>query len=142
MTCTFFGHGDATGDAADKAERAIEELIREKGVCLFYVGNHGGFDKTVASILRRLKAAYPHIEYYVVLAYVPTASSALSKNTLLPENIETAHPKGAIHKRNMWMIENSDYVITYFAHGLSRAYRYKKAAIKKGKNVLEISDLT
>ena len=71
MTCTFFGHRNAPDTIKPILRKAIVNLIENRGVDLFYVGNQGAFDRTAISVLRGLKEEYPQIQYYVVLAYVP-----------------------------------------------------------------------
>lgn len=72
MTCTFFGHRDVSREIEKPLTAAIIDLIENKGVKKFYVGNQGGFDRMVRARLKELKKKYPHIEYAVVLAYMPT----------------------------------------------------------------------
>ena len=68
-------------------------------------------------VLRELAEEYPDIRYAVVLAYLPEAISqeADFSDTMLPEGVETIHPKYAITWRNNWMLRESDYVVTYNA---------------------------
>lgn len=136
-TCTFFGHSDAPHDLRSAIKGKITALIEQHGVELFYVGNHGQFDSMVRSVLKELAATYP-IGYSVVLAYFPNERTA-EENTLLPEGIELCHPKGAIDFRNKWMLERSDYVITYVTRSWGGAAKYKKAALKCKKTVIELS---
>ncbi len=69
MIATFFGHRYAPQKIEPALCEALSDLIKNKNVDLFYVGNHGGFDRAVRRCLKALKLRYPHIKYYVV-AYV------------------------------------------------------------------------
>ena len=61
-------------------------------------------------------------------------------DTILPEGIETVIKRFAINYRNKWMIEQSDFVVTYVVHdGGSGAAQFKKLAERKGKTVIELS---
>jgi hypothetical protein len=61
-------------------------------------------------------------------------------DTLLPEGIETAPKRFAITYRNKWMIEQSDFVVTYVVHdAASGAAQFKKLAERRGKTVMELS---
>lgn len=71
MTCCFFGHKDAPSSIYKKLEEAVEMLIVDKDVTSFLVGNQGQFDSMALKALKRIKAKYPHINYNVVLAYMP-----------------------------------------------------------------------
>lgn len=70
MICTFFGHSHCPDSVNPILKEKLIELIVEKGVNKFYVGNHGYFDYIVRTTLSELKKEYPQIEYYVVLAYL------------------------------------------------------------------------
>lgn len=141
-SCTFFGHRDAPSNIAHYLRAAIIDLIENRGVDLFYVGNQGAFDRTAIRVLRGLKEAYPQIQYYVVLAYVPQNKERLgledSDSTLYPECLDKTPPKYAIIKRNRWMIERADFVITYVTHITGGAADFKALAERKGKTVINL----
>ena len=120
----------------------IKELIEKNNVNMFYVGNHGNFDRLVLYCLLDLKKEYPDIDYAVVYAYLPHKEDYLLKNcnTVFPEELENIFPKGAITKRNMWMIDKADFVITYVCHSFGGTYEFKEISLKKGKRVIEISE--
>ncbi len=140
-TCTFFGHRDVTTDIEQSLLAVLTDLILNKNVDLFYVGNHGGFDSLVKRSLEKLKNKYPHIKYYVVLAYLPTSKNDSDidyTETIYPEGLEAVPKRFAIIKRNVWMIDNSDYVVTHVCHNTSCASKFKELAEKKKKNVINI----
>lgn len=142
MAVTFFGHRDAHNINTEKLFIMLSEMIENDGVNTFYVGNNGNFDKAVLSVLVRLKDKYKHVEYTVVLAYMPREAHseyATEYPTILPEEVAGSFPKFAISARNLWMIENSDTVITYVNHNFGGAAKYKALAKKKGKRVIEVS---
>ena len=39
------------------------------------------------------------------------------EDTMFPEVLELVHPRYAIERRNGWMLERSDYFVTYVHHG-------------------------
>ena len=39
------------------------------------------------------------------------------EDTMFPEGLELVHPRYAIERRNGWMLERSDYFVTYVHHG-------------------------
>ena len=142
MICTFFGHSNTPPSVEALLEDKIVNLIESRGVSKFYVGNHGGFDYIVLSVLKRIKAKYKHIKYYVVLAYLPTRLKEFDTtdytDTIYPEGLEDVPYKFAISKRNEWMIEQSDFVIAYVNRSFGGAYTYYKKAKNKGKEVINI----
>ncbi len=142
MTCTFFGHRDTPGEIEPLLRRVLLNLIQKEKVDLFYVGNHGTFDYMVRRNLKRLKEEYPHINYAVVLAYMPGEKNDYREedysDTIFPDGLENTPPKYAIIKQNEWMIERSDYVVVYVKHTFGGASKFKDLAEKKEKRIVDI----
>ena len=143
MICTFFGHRDAPSSVEPKIREIIELLIVAKDVTCFYVGNNGNFDSIVHRQLRQLGEKYPHIRYYVVLAYMPTVKDEFDitnySETIYPEGLESVPPRFAISKRNQWMVEKADIVVTYVKYSTGGAAQAKKLAERKGKTIVDIT---
>ena len=142
--CTFFGHKDTPEMIAPVLQTVLIDLIEHEHVTLFYIGNHGTFDLLVKNQLNQLKKRYPTIQTVIVLAYLPiNQSSKKAENdleTIYPEGMEHVHPKYAIIKRNRWMLDQSDYVITYVTHSWGGAAQFASLAQKKGKVVINLSN--
>ena len=138
--CTFFGHRDCLETIKPKLKEVLAALIMNHGVDMFYVGNQGQFDVIVRSVLRELKKEYPQITYAVVLAYMPGKKTEYDdySDTIIPEGIESVHPRYAISWRNDWMLRQSDYVVTYITHRWGGAYKFSEKARKQKKNVINI----
>ena len=141
MVCTFFGHKDTPKEIESILKSTLIDLIENKNVNMFYVGNNGNFDTMVRRQLENLSQTYP-ITYNIVLAYLPTKKSEYDDytNTILPEGIETIPKRFAISYRNKWMVEQSDVVVTYVTHGFGGAWQFKEMAEKQGKTVIELSE--
>ena len=141
-TCTFFGHRECPENIKESLRNMLIELIETKGVDTFYVGNQGSYDSMVRSVLRELKVAYPHIEYAVVLAYMPREQDIYDPDhyseTMLPEGIETVPKRFAISWRNKWMINNSDYVVSYINHDWGGAAQFVELARRKKKIIYNL----
>lgn len=124
--CTFFGHRNAPEYLKNEIYKMIEFLIKERRVDRFYVGNNGNFDRMVLCLLEGAKGKYPFISYYVVLAYHPVAArygeERYYKNTIIADRLEGVPKRFAISKRNGWMIEKSDYMISYVTASYGGAY--------------------
>ena len=138
--CTFFGHSACYGLDAAVLRNAIENLIKQ-GADDFLVGHQGQFDGMVQSCLKSLQAQYPHIQYRVVLAYLPAEKQAHTdmSNTMYPE-IE-GHPKFAIERRNRWMIGQSDCCLCYVNRTWGGAYKFAWQAKQKGLTVINLGKL-
>ncbi len=134
LTCTFFGHKDTPKEIESTLRSTLVDLIENKNALKFYVGNHGNFDYMVKRCLIELKEIYP-IDYALVLAYFPGkkhyTKEENSTDTILPDGIETVPRKFAINYCNKWMIEQSDYVVTYVKYAVGGAARFKEIAEKK-----------
>lgn len=141
MVCTFFGHRDCPDTTKPKLRSTIIDLIENHNVDMFYVGKQGQFDAMVRSALKQLKQEYPHIDYAVVLAYMPGKQNNYEdySDTMLPEGIETVHPRYAISWRNNWMLKRSDYVVTYITHSWGGAAKFVKKARTSKKIVLNLA---
>lgn len=135
--CTFFGHGDCPETKYSNILQAIQNLITEKNIITFYVGTQGNFDSLVYRALCNLRADFPQIRIYRVLAYLPKDNSLISDSILL-EGIGLIHPRYAISWRNRWMIEHSDYVIAYITHNYGGAARFVNEAERRGKTIIRV----
>ena len=140
MAVTFFGHSDTPECARAKIKEEIRDIIHKTNERTFYVGNQGSFDRMVIGVLSELKTEIPDIEFYVVLAYLPVTDNSYGCPTIFPEKAATAPKKFAISKRNDWLIENSDIVITYVKHTTGGAAKFKEKSEKKNKTVINIAE--
>ena len=141
--CTFFGHRDCPSSIKSKLRKVLTDLIESHAVDMFYVGQQGSFDSMVRSVLKELVSLYPHINYAVVLERIPPKRDEFDirdySDTMLPEGIETVHPRFAISWRNKWMLKQSDYVVTYVTHSWGGAAQFAELAEKQKKTVINVT---
>ena len=139
-TCTFFGHRDCPASVKPRLRDVLVDLIKNHSVDTFYVGRQGAYDAMVRSILKELAQIYPHIRYAVVLERMPQKRDDLGdySDTMLPEGIETVHPRFAISWRNKWMVQQSDYVVTYITHPFGGAAQFAEQANHHKKTVINL----
>jgi hypothetical protein len=114
------------------------ELIEERGVDTFYVGNNGAFDRAVLHALKLIQTAYAHIRYAVVLDYLPTTPQ--SEPTLYPEGLELVPRRFAIDRRNRWMVEQAEFLITYVIADYGGAAKFQSLAQRQGKTVINLAE--
>ena len=140
-TCTFFGHRECPDSIKPQLREVLIDLITNHNVDMFYVGNQGRFDAIVRDVLRNLKKEYPQIDYAVVLAYMPGKATEFDNHSdsMLPEGIESVHPRYAISWRNNWMLKQSQFVVAYVTHSWGGASQYVSKAEKQGKNVIHLA---
>ena len=140
--CTFFGHRECPGSIEPKLREVLIDLIENHAVRMFYVGKQGEFDIMVRTLLKDLVLAYPHINYAVVLDRIPNKPDSYDtcdcSDTMLPEGIELVHPRFAISWRNKWMINRSDYVVTYVTHSWGGAAQFAELAEKQKKIIISL----
>ena len=138
--CTFFGHRECPDSIKAQLRATLIDLVTNHDVDMFYVGNQGRFDAIVRSVLRGVKKEYPQINYAVVLAYMPKKQSEYDdySDTMIPEGIESVHPRYAISWRNNWMLQQSDYVVTYTTHSWGGAAQFAERAKRQEKTVINL----
>lgn len=141
MTCCFFGHRDTPSYIANRLRNLLPQLVKEKQVTRFLVGNEGGFDRMVATALSELQKEYPNIQCYIVLAYLPQAKSTPPPlETIYPEGLERVPKRFAIDRRNKWMLKQSDITVGYIRFSTGGAARYFEIAKKNGKEMIQLAD--
>ncbi len=138
MICTFFGHKNTSDSVKPKLYEVLTDLILNHQADLFYVGNQGRFDSIVRNTLKELKEKFPHIRFYVVLAYMPKDDLLDGFETIYPEGLESVPPNYAIDRRNRWLVEKADTVITCVSRPFGGASKFKELAQKKNKQVINI----
>ena len=146
--CTCFGHRETYKDFSRVLSELLEDLILNQGVVEFWTGGMGNFDGSFSAAVRGLKRKYPDIKLILIKPYF---SNELNTNkeyyeytyddVVIPDVLAGVHPKSAITKRNRWMVENSDFVVTYVYRDFGGAYDAKKYALKLGKTVFETNDM-
>ncbi len=140
-SCTFFGHKICASWVFDVLKETIIDMIENKGVNRFYVGNNGDFDCSARRVLKELKIHYPNIIFYVVPAYLRELENLpFDYETIIPDGIENIIPRFAICYRNEWMIERSQYVIAYVEGSIGGAYKYMTKALKKKRTVINLAN--
>ena len=142
--CVFFGHKDVDPTIRENLKRQIETLIIENNVTEFYVGNNGGFDYMVYDLLKELKEQYTNIMFSVALAYIPAERGEFyysyykEEESFVPDGVECGPIRFAIDRRNKWLVEQADFVITHVKHSWGGAAKFKEIAEKKKKQVINI----
>ena len=140
--CSFFGHSRLYGPAEDISGQLHQTIISliTQGVETFYIGNHGEFDVLASRVVCNLQKTYPQIRAVVVLCY-PNELQYLKcsfTDFLMPEEIAEAPKRACITKRNRWVIDHSDYIISYIKYPVGGAYTAIQYAKKHQKRIIEI----
>jgi len=146
LVCSFFGHSNCPDSIRQNLKEEIVKIIGGPETVYFYVGHQGHFDGMVRSIMKELIKEGYDINYSVVLAYMPgkkyefDASNEYA-DTMYPEGLESVHPKFAITWRNNWMVEQADVILCYVKYHTGGAYQFVEKARRKGKKIINLSDM-
>ena len=139
--CTFFGHRECPESIKPKLVSVLKDLIENHGVNIFYLGHQGTFDSIALSVLKDLTREYPHVKYAVVLEKLPTRKEIFSCDTLFPEELENVHPRFAVSRRNLWMLSQAEYVVTYITHSWGGAAQFAEKAEKQHKIAINLTHI-
>ena len=139
MIVTFCGHKDIINSASveELLKKTIETLI-DRGADEFYVGGYGGFDSLAASTVRGLKVQHPNIRLILVIPYLNRDYDAQAYDELLYPPLENIIPRYAISKRNEWMVDQSEVVVSYVTHDWGGASKTLAFAKRKKKEIISV----
>ncbi|MBE6536982.1 MAG: hypothetical protein E7673_03405 [Ruminococcaceae bacterium] len=142
----LFGHRDFDGHKIleEYLYPFLSDLIRTKPFVEIYIGRNGEFDLYAAAIMKRVQKSMgkDNNELICVLPYPEKNVSYYEKyydDVIIPECVEKTHPKGAITKRNRWMIEQADIFVCYVERETGGAYDALKYAKKLKKQIINIA---
>ena len=142
---SFIGHRKIyrIGEIEEFLNRYIYDLLSKKEYVEFYVGRNGDFDVIVASVIKNVQSAFGkhNSSLNLVLPYRSKDEEYYADfydEICLPIDAKT-HFKSAISKRNEWMIDNSDLLISYVEDQHGGAYTAQKYAKRKGVETINIS---
>ncbi len=143
---TLFGHREL------HEHRKIEEKLTEIFLNLLqndrhveiYIGRNGEFDIFAASVLKRIIKRAGNLNSGINLV-LPYSSKDIEyyeqyyNSVTIYECTDKIHPKGAITKRNKWMVEQCDLLVCYVEHRGGGAYAALQYAEKLGKSIINIA---
>ena len=137
MIVTFCGHSEVP----DRAQARVwltdvcERLI-EGGAAEFYLGGYGAFDRLCADVLHGLKRRHAHIRLILVLPYLNGAMPAEGYDETVYPPLESVPKKLAIVRRNRWMVDQTDVVVSYVLHSWGGAAMMLEYAKQKKKRII------
>lgn len=145
MIISFFGHADFNRQS--EFEQALldclENTVKDNDVELF-LGGYGAFDRFCYSCCKKFKKSHPRAKIIFVSPYLSSKHLQNIKQDydliIFPE-IENIPPKLAIMYRNKYMVEKSDFIITYVERTYGGAYKAYKYAKKLNKSILNFGEL-
>ena len=77
-------------------------------------------------------------EFFIVLAYLNDTKTSFPDHTIYPEGLETVPKRLAIIKRNLWMIDKADIVITYVSGTATNSSNLMEYAKNRQKTIINL----
>ena len=145
--CCFVGHRQISDrKILEKTEVVISALL-QNGVTTFYTGGMGDFDNSCSSVVRSLKRLNGNIKLHLIIPYMKQELNNCKDyyeksydDIIYPFDLIGVHYKGAIKKRNRWMVDNSAHIVAYVHYDYGGAYETMRYAKKKKKHVINLVD--
>ena len=142
----LFGHRDFNGHRALDARLypLLCDLIRTKPFVEIYIGRNGEFDIYAATVVKRVQNAMgkANNEFICMLPYPEKDMEYYEEyydNVMIPECIGRTHPKGAITKRNRWMVEQADLILCCIEREKGGAWQTVKYAMSQNKKIINLA---
>ncbi len=93
--------------------------------------------------VKLFSTVYTHICYQVVIYTMPDEKFRIDGvedfRLFYPDaNLESTSKRYTMDRRNRWMVEESDYVVTYVRKTWGGAYKFKTLAEKQNKTVINL----
>lgn len=161
FSCCFTGYRpekygfdiDGTNEQGIELQVKMEIYVRElvkKGVTVFYCGCARGFDIFAAETVALIKEEKPQVKLVSVMPFKNMQASWEDKWKTRLENILKAsdevvvlsedYHRGAYSNRNKYMVDRSNYVITYFDGQKGGTENTLKYAQKKNKTIINLAE--
>ena len=143
MIVTFCGHRDtydADGEVGKWLRTVIEQLIAE-GATEFYLGGYGRFDALAAQAVREAQKDHACIRSILVVPYLDREYDQSAYDELVYPPIENIPLKLAIIKRNEYMIDCADVVVSGVIRSFGGAAYTQEYAKKKEKRIISIREI-
>lgn len=138
LNITFCGHRKLDNKTAITSwlNIVLPSLI-EGGASTFYLGGYGDFDYLAAKSVRHQKKNYVNIKGVLVLPYTLKSVDISIYDRVIYPLQDKIDPRFAIVKRNQWMVEASDVIISGVAHDWGGAAGTLAYAQEKKKIIVQ-----
>lgn len=139
MMITCCGHANYGYSETVKRNLYIQmEILVKSGADKFLLGGYGRFDMISAMTVKELKKKYPHITSTLVIPYLNREYDlSLYDDSVYPP-LENVPKRYAIVKRNEWMINQCDILISGVINTWGGAYMTQEYARKKDKRIIYV----
>lgn len=146
--CCFAGHSDVwDNNVKERIKDIAENLIINKNVKEFWVGNYGNFDSYSASAIREIQKTHTDIKLNLVIPYLTKSMCEYGEiyynkydNLLLADIPQNTPKRFYTIKTNEYMINNSDFLICNVQRSWGGAIKTYKYAKRKNLQIYNIAE--
>lgn len=139
-TCFFIGHRDAKDTLLPALIAEVERHILEYGVTEFVVGRYGRFDGLAAQAVKQAKERHPNVTLIYLRPYHPAERPDETPKgfdgSFYPPGMERVPKRLSIVQANRYMVDHSDFLITYVWHPTSNSRELVEYAKKRERRGL------
>ncbi len=139
MTVTFCGHSQLTINY--KIKNMLEEILIkliDEGANEFLFSGYGIFDRIATDIVYELKSTYPNIRSILVAAYIYSGNYSDRYDYTVFPPLENLPSEFAVTKRNKWMVDKSDVVVSHVDFPACDSAQMIEYAEQKWKKIIKI----
>ena len=150
ITVSFCGHSTIYDKGVKEAlYKAISDVLLPLSSIdkvTFFCGGYGAFDDLCSVVIDEIRSrgVAPKIEKVFVTPYISESYKdhidlmrSRYDDVVFPP-IESVPLKYAISRRNEWMIDQADVVISYVSHSFGGAATTLRYAYRKNKNIIRL----
>lgn len=147
MEVTFCGHSKFYYEETLKDEifNTLEMELMNYNDINFYLGANGEFDKIALQACLMYKQKHNKVKLYFVTPYLNDVYLKNRKEiinnfdeVIYPE-LEKVHKRYAIIKRNYWLVNKCDLIISFVKYPWGGASKMLEYAVKKNKKIINLS---
>lgn len=141
MIVAFCGHSSYVKTQADE-KRVLDILENMVGdtYCEFFLGEYGAFDRFAYACAKKFKNTHSKCKLVYITPYNKCDEIQQERfDFIIYPELENVPPRYAISRRNKWIAEQADIVITYITHQYGGAYTTCLHAKRKNKQIFNIA---
>lgn len=137
MIVAFCGHSKVSdvNAVSDWLLVTCQQLI-EEGAETFYFGGYGSFDSLAHQTILKLQKNHKGLTSVLIMPYLNWNVDISEYDETLYPPLEEVPPRFAISKRNEWMAEQADIIISYITHDWGGAIKTFEHARRKHKRII------
>lgn len=139
-SCTFLWDGDCPDGMETILRKVIVDLIKNKDIDYFLVGDEGEWNHLVHKILWELQPYYFNFRYHIIIGCMVDENLETynriieDSRAVLPEELDGFPRSDAIERRNRYMLKDADFVVT----NITEPSKFIKTKEWQGKTIVNV----